>query len=99
MTSMSERVLLLDSHSPPIRNGSGSYEFKADCGLQHFIVETDARITFGLNESQAQIRLRELRHKIQLAAQARRDEGDANPESSQPGELLFRIRLSAEDLA
>jgi len=94
---MPERVLLLAKRDPE-RSKCGGYEFAADCGLQQFIVELDERVTSGLSNRQAQILLRELRPKIELAAQLRREDGEAHPESSRPGELLFRITLSPEDL-
>ena len=95
---MTERLLCLDRNVPPKRNVRGGYDFKADCGLQQFVVETSGQITDGLSETMAQARLLTLRPQIERAARLRREEGDANPESFRPGELLFRIALTFEDL-
>ena len=95
---MTERILWLDKHSQPQRTAKGGYEIRADCGLQQFVVELDEAVTSALSEEQAQVMLRELRPRIEKAAQLGRKEGDAHPESQRPGVLLFRITLSSADL-
>ena len=86
---MTERMPWLDNYSLPKRNAKGGYEITATCGLQQFVVELDQAITAGLSEQQSQVMLRELRLRIEKAAQLGRDEGEAHPESQKPGVLLF----------
>lgn len=95
---MTDKLLWLDKHRAPARNGRGGYEFDGDCGLQSIIVETDKEITAGLDEDQAQELLRTLRPRIEKAARQRYASGDAYPESSRPGLTKFRIAITADDL-
>ena len=95
---MTEKQLWLSSRDP-VRNSRSGYEFDGDCGLDSLIIETDKEITAGLDEEQAQAKLRELRPRIQAAARMRHRMEDAYLEQKGWDKERYRIAITAEDLA